>query len=198
MQALAESAFTPPVVERARTLRAVSVRALSEQESARVLEHLRQIVQAEGDQSKAARKLKVSQQTISKALAPGAPNVGMMFARSIADYLHITFDELIGTMPAAGSTPLAPKDQVKATPLYRHASPAVRSRFEDLAPYTRTPEGGEQMRDALWFTRHLVRLIDDEREGMLAALPPGAEPEPMPESKPPPRRSPRLAKPRRA
>lgn len=191
MQALADLAFTAPVVERARTLRAVSVRALTDDESVRVVEKLREIVSREGDQSKAARKLKVSQQTVSKTLAPGA-TVGMMLARAVARYFGTTFDVLVGTV-ADDVESLSPIDQVRATQLYRHASTSVRKRFDELASYTRTPEGGAAP-NALWFTKRLVALLEDEREGLLGG-PPGAEPEPIPESRPTP---PRKAKPRRA
>lgn len=196
MQAVVARAFTPPVVVPRPKLLGVSSRALSEDESARVVVQLRRIVHAAGGQSQAARQLKMAQQTISKSLAPGA-SIGVNLARVIAKHLNITFDELVGAVTATEGQQLAPKDQVRASALYRSASPAVRARFDDLAPYTRTPDG-EVARDVLWFTRRLVNLIDDEREGMLEG-PPGAEPEPEPVSQPAPEvRRPRRPKPRHA
>lgn len=151
-----------------------------------MLERLRQIVAGEkGGQSAAALKLKVSQQTISKALAPGVPNVGMLLARSIASHLGMTFDELVGP-GSSDAAPLSPRDQVRATPLYRGASEAVRRRFDDLALYTRTGE----TRDALWFTRRLAYAAADSSSQTAARL--------APSTSRTPRRPGRLVSPSRA
>lgn len=61
-----------------------------------------------------------------------------------------------------------PKDAVRATELYRRASPAARRAFDGRDPYT----AGDTARDVEWYTRRLLHWIEEARLGLLDSLEP--------------------------